>query len=186
VIQLVLKGRTRLQFALFVICIIFAFSSCQTGVGVGLNPGDSPPPIEFPRIDGSGLGSLSEHAGKVVLINFWASWCAPCVEELPALQRLYEQLGPKGFVVLGVDDHAESLLQFKSRFGLSFPIVVDEQGGIKGKYRISGVPESFIVGRDGKLLMVSDPDDGQPVVRILGPRAWDSPDAIARISKLLQ
>jgi cytochrome c biogenesis protein CcmG/thiol:disulfide interchange protein DsbE len=173
------------MFAFFVSLALL--SGCPSGAGVGVNPGDAAPAIEFPLVDGSGVGRLSDHLGKVVLINFWATWCAPCVEELPALQRLYEKLGPKGLVVLavGVDDHAEQLLSFKQRYGLSFPILVDEEGGIKSSYRVSGVPESFVVGRDGKLLMIADPDDGQPVVRILGPRAWDSPNSIARLEKVL-
>jgi hypothetical protein len=69
---------------------------------------------------------------------------------------------------------------------LTFPLVVDSAGEVKTRYKLNGVPESFVVDREGKLVLLPDPADGIPAVRIIGPREWDSPDAIARIEALLK
>lgn len=153
----------------------------------GVNPGEKPPAFKLPDLDGK-MHSLSSYEGKVVLLNFWASWCQPCITELPALESLFNMLKDQGFSVLaiGIDDDIEALRRFKEQFSLSFPVLVDKNGLLKGKYKVTGVPESFLVGRDGKLVMIADFEDNMPVVRIVGPREWTAPNAVARIKELLR
>jgi len=96
---------------------------------------------------------LSELRGQVVLVNFWASWCGPCRQEMPVLEKLYKKYRALGFVVLGinVDDdpaQAESLLKM---INVSFPILFDSDKKISEKYKITAMPSSFFVDRDGKL-----------------------------------
>ncbi len=96
---------------------------------------------------------LSELRGQVVLVNFWASWCGPCRQEMPVLEKLYKKYRALGFVVLGVnvdDDpaQAESLLKV---INVSFPILFDSDKKISEKYKITAMPSSFFVDRDGKL-----------------------------------
>ena len=170
-----------------ILTVGLSFLLCCSRAGeTGVNPGDAPPEIKLPSLGGKEI-SLADFKGKTVLLNFWASWCGPCVEELPSLQRLYQQLSNRNFVVVGVgiDDNQESLGEFKQRFGLTFPILVDEGGDSKSSYKISGVPESFIISADGKLLMFPDPENSELTVRIVGPREWDSPNSIANFNKIL-
>ncbi|MFM1846830.1 MAG: hypothetical protein RL417_304, partial [Pseudomonadota bacterium] len=163
---------------------------CSRRSETGLYPGDLAPDFSLPTISGGGSETLklSDLKGRVVLVNFWASWCSPCIAELPAMERLYSRLKDRGFVILGVgvDDQPESLGEFQRKYGLTFPLVVDAAGEVKSRYKLNGVPESFVIDRAGKLVMIPDPEDGVPTVRIIGPREWDSPDAIARIESLLR
>lgn len=173
-------------FPILLVLLLSIFSGCRRGAEVGFAPGNRPPPLDLVTVDGRPL-PLEDLKGQVVLLNFWATWCGPCLMELPALQRLYDKLRGKGFaiVAVGVDDEIENLRDFKERYGLTFPIVVDRGGDAKLRYRISGLPESFLLDRKGTLVMLPDPGDDQPVVRIIGPREWDEPNAISRIEAVL-
>jgi len=170
--------------AAFVLVLV----SCTGGTGSTLNPGAPAPGFSLPLLGGAGaVRSNGDFAGKVVLLNFWASWCGPCIAELPALERLYARLKDQGLVVvaIGIDDQEEALAEFQRRYGLTFPILIDTTGVVKGRYRLNGVPESFVLDRSGNLLLVPDPEDGMPTMRIIGPREWDSPDSISRLTEVL-
>ncbi len=121
-----------------------------------------------------------------MLLNFWASWCAPCVSELPALERLYQKLKSRGFVVVGVgiDDTPDNLSQAVSSMNLTFPIMVD-RGDAKSDYKLTGVPETMLLDREGKIILMMDPETGEASSRILGPRNWDNPKMASRIASLL-
>jgi|GEM_PF-416627 len=178
----------RLPF--FYACLIIAGCSCIASC-TGQNPnmamsvGSVPPDIKAVALDGSAV-SLLEYRGKVVLVNFWASWCGPCVSELPALERLYQKLKPRGFVVLavGIDDTRDNLAQSVKALGLTFPVAVDT-GDAKSDYKLTGVPETFLLDAQGKIMLMMDPDTGQASSRILGPRDWDEPKMVSRIASLL-
>jgi cytochrome c biogenesis protein CcmG, thiol:disulfide interchange protein DsbE len=171
-----------ISFLLISICI----SGCSRSNETGLNPGDYPPKIEISTLDGKPF-KFEQIQGKVVLLNFWASWCAPCIEELPSLQRLHDALKDKNFTVIGIgiDDTKDALIEFQKKFSLTFPLLIDNDGLVKNRYKVSGVPESFIIGADGKLTLFLDPSDNNPLVRIVGPRAWDSSVMLSRIGSLL-
>lgn len=173
----------RVGISLLAVCL----AGCTRSGETGMNPGDFPPQFKLPSVEDQSPLGLADFRGKTVLLNFWATWCGPCVEEAPALQRLFERFKDKNFVVLAVavDDEIEKVSEFRRRFGLSFPVLIDEDGGIKNPYGTTGVPESFFVGPDGKLKLVPDPDSGDPIVRIVGPRAWDSPNSVHRIERML-
>lgn len=97
--------------------------------------------------------SLSQLRGKVVLLNFWASWCEPCLRELPQLQQLHERHSADGLVVLGVSDEDPSKAKrYVDELGIGYPSLFDVDGSVMQKYQIQAVPTSLIVGRDGQLL----------------------------------
>jgi peroxiredoxin len=100
------------------------------------------------------LVRLSDHRGKVVLVNFWATWCVPCAAELPHLQRLYEAYGDQGFVVLAISmDGPESVAEVvprARRYGLTFPVLLDEETRVVAEYNPKrSAPFTTLIGRDG-------------------------------------
>jgi len=97
--------------------------------------------------------NLSAYKGKVVYLDFWASWCNPCRESFPWMNDLQQIYGPDGLVVIGVNvDHDKSLAeQFLQRYGAQFKIVYDTNGTIAEKYNFKDMPTSFLIGRDGKV-----------------------------------
>ena len=100
--------------------------------------------------------SLADYQGQVVLLNIWATWCAPCEAEMPAIQRLYQQMGPKGLRVLAVsvDEEASTreVLEWTAKRHLTFDILHDPSRAIEKQYRSIGVPESFVIDREGRVV----------------------------------
>lgn len=149
-----------------VVCLIAALvgllawrlSSEHRGKGViaAAVRGDRPaaPDFELPRLGADGTLALSSLRGKAVVLNIWASWCTPCREEAPALQRAYEQWRGRGLVVLGVDqqDVEGDALAFAKRHALTYPSVRDGQGDVAASYGATGVPETFFIDRRGRIV----------------------------------
>jgi cytochrome c biogenesis protein CcmG/thiol:disulfide interchange protein DsbE len=100
--------------------------------------------------------TLSEQQGKVVVINFWGSWCGPCEAEAPMLQRTYADYQTRGepveFVGIAVKDFESDALEFMDRFGITYPNVMDIGARLEDEYRTQGVPETFVVGPDGNIV----------------------------------
>jgi len=114
--------------------------------------GEPAPDFVLPDLDG-GVLQLSDLRGKVVLVNLWATWCVPCRAEIPGLIRMYEQYRDRGFELLAVDyqESPEKVGQFVDEWGMSYLNVVDSDSSVVRQYRLTGIPESFFVDRDGVL-----------------------------------
>ena len=172
-------------FRAFIICLLLLLgllcSSCFKREGLG--PGENAPAFTLPDLSGKSV-SLHDFEGKVVVLNFWASWCAPCITEMPALQSLYDRAEEKGIVVLAVaeDERAEEIEALVEKLGLKFPVLLDETGSIKDRYKVQGYPETYILDPKGKVVLFPDPGSNIPATKIIGPREWDSPE----YSELLQ
>ena len=121
--------------------------------------------------------SLETLRGRVVLVNFWATWCEPCEREMPAMERLYGALPRDGFelVAVAIDDEESAVQTFQDEYRLSFPIVLDLDQSVYQTYQTMGVPESLLIDRDGRI-----------VERYVGPREWDAPEYVERIRQLIQ
>jgi peroxiredoxin len=135
------------------------------------------PNFTLPDLDGK-MVSLADYKGQVVLLNIWATWCRPCVEEMPSMEKLYQELKDEEFEILAVsidESGAQVVLPFMKKHKLSFPALTDTAGAIKNLYQTTGVPESFIIDKDGRI-----------VEEVTGPRDWASAGAIRFFRNLIQ
>jgi len=142
---------------------------------VGYRSGTMPPQFRGPTLDAGPL-SLAELRGKVVLVNFWASWCLECRPEMPVLERLHREFTPRGLAVVGVNarEHTSAVGRYARELGLTFPLVLDPGGKINTLYGVIGLPTTFVVARDGRAVAFA-----------IGPRDWGSAPARALIETLL-
>jgi peroxiredoxin len=135
------------------------------------------PDFIYPGLDGE-MVRLSDYRGKVVLVNIWATWCRPCVEEMPSMERLYQKLKAKKFEILAVSIDSlglKAVAPFMQKYKLTFPALTDPKGTIARTYKTTGVPESFIIGKDGKLIK-----------KIIGPLDWAHPKILGFFNELIQ
>jgi thiol-disulfide isomerase/thioredoxin len=137
-------------------------------------PGPAPD-VALPGLAGA-LVRLDAFRGRVVVLNFWASWCAPCRAEMPALEALGRELGPRGLVLLTLNyrESAAVASAFAREVGLTTPVLLDRDGAVARRYQAPGLPATFFVDRGGRL-----------VGSALGYREWQDPAARAYAAALL-
>jgi peroxiredoxin len=163
------------------ISLILAFV-LLTAMGA-YSPADSdknPPVIEkAPDFSLKDLGgrtvSLGSLRGKVVLLNFWATWCPPCVSEMPSLNKLYLELKPRGLqvVAISLDRSAESVKEYINEKGFKFFVLLDADGVVVKRYKVFSTPTTFLIDRKGNI-----------VGRFYGEYDWQDPDVRSKIEKL--
>jgi thiol-disulfide isomerase/thioredoxin len=152
---------------LVVLCIAAGAAFALLGV-----PGEEPvgrgsraPDFSLPRLGGSDPVRLADLRGRVVLVNFWATWCRPCEDEMPAMQRLYETLAGSRFELLAISVDEDP----------AFPILLDPDQRVARGWQTFRFPETLLIGPDGEVLE-----------RYVGPREWDAVAYVERIRRLLQ
>ncbi len=121
---------------------------------------------------------LGDFKGKVVFLNFWATWCEPCREEMPSMERLHHAYKDRGLVVLAIslDSQGASVVNpFVKKFALTFPVALDPKMAVRERYGVWAVPSTFIIDRQGKRVLFAN-----------GSREWDSKAAHALIESLLK
>lgn len=148
--------------------------------------GDRAPSFEALDPQGARV-ALADYAGKVVLLNVWATWCAPCREEMPSMQRLYDMFPRDQFEIAAVSIDAppgemdalgnpgSDPVAFARELGLTFPILLDPEGAVERIYRTSGVPESFLIGPDGIVYK-----------KMAGSAVWDSEANVGLVRRLAE
>lgn len=140
-------------------------------------PGTEAHNFTLPNLDGE-MVSLEDFDGKVVFLNFWASWCKPCEEEMPSMQELYDALGSMPFEIVAVSidtESSEAVKEFADKYDLTFPILHDKGGKVKELYKTTGVPETFIVDQNGVI-----------AEKVMGPRDWSRNSNLKMVMELLR
>lgn len=134
--------------------------------------------LSFPNVEKQEI-QLSEFKGKVILLNFWATWCPPCVKEMPSMQRLYDQFPKQDFEIVAISAGESQAAVESFMMGLetelTFPILLDEQGRTFKDFGIRGLPMSFLFDREGKLIKT-----------ISGSREWDEEREIQLIKSAIE
>ena len=172
-------------YALVGVALLIIFAWLNQDRVQPVTAGGLAPEFEVNDLDG-GLARLSDHQGEVVLVNIWATWCLPCRIEMPSMERLYQEIGEEGFEIMAVSIDAElggfdlagrpggDIQVFADSLGLTFPMLHDPSGGIERLYRTTGVPETFLIGRDGIIYK-----------KVAGGTEWDAPQHKELIQRLL-
>jgi thiol-disulfide isomerase/thioredoxin len=119
--------------------------------------------------------SLSNYRGSPVLLNFWATWCGPCREEMPSMERLHRQLGGQGLTLLAINEKESvaRVANFMKSYGLSFPALLDVDGRVSSAYRVWGLPTTYLIDAAGRLIGMKS-----------GPRDWASREVADVVRRL--
>lgn len=179
-----LAGRGRLlASALLVVAVWSSASAEQPAVTalltrldlVGYRSGTKPPHFSGHTLDARPF-SLTDLRGKVVIVNFWASWCLECRPEMPILEELHREFAWRGLAVIGINarEDKQAVARYAMELRLTFPLVLDQAGKNNRLYGVIGLPTSFVLGRDGRAVAFG-----------VGPRQWGSPPARALVEALL-
>ena len=147
----------------------------QPGKGLTELPGRPLAP-EFALEDLDGVTHrLADYRGRVVIVNFWATWCPPCREEMPSMQRAWEKLESEGIVMLAVNggEDEDTVFQFTANYPVEFPLLLDRDSKVTGEWPVRGLPTTFVVDPRGRL-----------VYRAIGGREWDDPELLALVRAL--
>lgn len=130
----------------------FTGTVLESGIRVAPEIGALAPPFDLAAPDGEPV-RLSDFQGRVVIVNFWATWCEPCKVEMPELQRLYVEAGGEGLQIIGVNtgEPAALVRGWRETFGLTFPLVLDPDGAVSELYRLRGQPSTYVIDRTGMI-----------------------------------
>ncbi len=141
----------------------------------GVEKGAEAPDFALEDMQGNSV-RLSDYRGKVVFLNFWATWCPPCREEMPSMERLHEVFGKRNFIMLTVntDEYRDSVETFLEKNPYSFKVLLDSRAEVQDLYGVFRFPETFLIDKEGKL-----------VERIIGARDWSSVNSLKQIETLV-
>lgn len=163
---------------LFVVGLALAYmvqENSRHGEMAPVAAGEKAPDFTVQDLEGNKV-ALSDFRGKLVFLNFWATWCPPCREEMPSMERLYRSMEGKPFKILAVsvDNNVGVVERFRKGRGYTFPVFIDESGKVAALYRTTGVPETFIISPEGTIR-----------AKFIGPVDWASEERLAYLSQLL-
>ncbi|MCL5978674.1 MAG: TlpA family protein disulfide reductase [Nitrospirae bacterium] len=163
--------KLRSYITIFILLVLYSITSTPAFGAQG-----AATDFTLPDINGKKV-SLSEFKGKVVILNFWATWCGPCRAEMPSLNKLYIEFKDKGLAVIAVsvDTSENPVKSFIKKHNLSFPVLMDKNKEVSfDEYGVLGLPTTFIIDKNGII-----------AEKILGEREWDAPDMKGKIIRLL-
>jgi peroxiredoxin len=163
------------KITLLILAVCFALLITACGESPVASVGKPAPDFDTVDLKGN-VWSLSKLKGQVVFINFWATWCSPCREEMPSMQRLYAKLPKDKFKMIALfnNDKPDVVKNFVTKLGITMPVLSDEYNFAGTKYGLTGVPETFIIDKQGIIRE-----------KFIGPAEWDSPENVAMLMKYI-
>lgn len=169
-----LRGKKFLHIIIF---FLVFFIAVYIFLQPSIKKGSPAPDFTLPDLNGQEV-TLSQFKGKVVFLNFWATWCPPCIEEIPSINALQKKFKNNDFVILTVNidqTGRENIKKFVDSRGLEFRVLLDPKSDVSaGKYGITGVPETFLIDRNGIV-----------IERYIGPKNWTEDTFIKYLNKIL-
>jgi peroxiredoxin len=155
---------------------VLAFASLSCNKDPGPQVGMPAPDFTLPDLEGK-IHGLADFRGRVVVLNFWATWCPPCIDEMPSLERLHQAMADRGVAVIAVsvDERFSDVPAFVEKFDLTFSVLYDEGKKVSRKYQTFKYPETYILDREGRLKS-----------KVVGPRDWAAPTVIRDMVDLLK
>ncbi len=177
------QGTGRSKFAVVLIAglilvVMFMVVWLQSAKYEPLTVGKPAPDFQLPDLNEKDI-RLSDYRGKVVFLNFWATWCKPCREEMPSMEVLYKNFEKDGLVILAVSidrvTTKKEIPPFVKSLNLTFPVLVDSWGQTDKRYKLMGVPETYIIDREGTLRE-----------KVIGPRDWTRLDNLQILTQLIK
>jgi cytochrome c biogenesis protein CcmG/thiol:disulfide interchange protein DsbE len=174
-------GRSRVMVVLvagLILVAMFLVVWLQSAKYEPLTVGKAAPDFQLPDLNDKEI-RLSDYRGKVVFLNFWATWCKPCREEMPSMEVLYKNFEKDGLVILAVSidrvTTKKEIPPFVKSLNLTFPVLVDSWGQTDKRYKLMGVPETYIIDREGTLRE-----------KVIGPRDWTRLDNLQILTQLIK
>jgi cytochrome c biogenesis protein CcmG, thiol:disulfide interchange protein DsbE len=177
------QGTSRSRFVVVLIAglilmVMFMVVWLQSAKYEPLTVGKPAPDFQLPDLNDKDI-RLSDYRGKVVFLNFWATWCKPCREEMPSMEVLYKNFEKDGLVILAVSidrvTTKKEIPPFVKSLNLTFPVLVDSWGQTDKRYKLMGVPETYIIDREGTLRE-----------KVIGPRDWTRLDNLQILTQLIK
>ena len=162
-----------------ILLLLFVQSALAQQAGEGLTALTDlheAPDFQLTDMDGN-IHHLSDYKGRVVIVNFWATWCPPCREEMPSMQRAWGQLQKEGILMLGINvgEDEDTIFQFSANNPVDFPLLLDLDSTVINQWPVMGLPTSFVVDTKGRI-----------AYRAIGGREWDDPELLALVRALKQ
>lgn len=166
-----------------------ALTFCFTVLFISVTPSQAADNVERPRLmkkpipapsftlkdmDGN-IHKLADYRGQVTVANFWATWCPPCREEMPSMERAWKQLKKENIAMLAINvgEDADTIFTFTADYPVSFPLLMDQDSSVINEWPVRGLPTTFVLDKQGRI-----------VYRVIGGREWDHPQLIEMLIEL--
>lgn len=163
-----------MKSAILILTLLFTSPAFASQVLSPFLPDTMAPDFQLQDTEGE-WHSLSDYRGKTVIINFWTTWCPPCREEIPSMNRMWKKLQDEGVVVLAINigEDDDAIFVFTVNYPADFPILFDRKGEVVAQWPVKGLPTTYVIAPDGRI-----------AYRAIGAREWDAPEFIRKLRSL--